>query len=123
MALKQINRKSNSDLVKTVTELKKAARENDAPLWKSIALKLESPSRNWPSVNISKLEFNVDKNSKVLVPGKLLGAGNITKKMTVSAYSFSESAKIKVEAAGGKCLSYNEFIKSNPKGTDVVVIG
>ena len=78
MALKQINRKSNSDLVKTVTELKKAARENDAPLWKSIALKLESPSRNWPSVNISKLEFNVDKNSKVLVPGKLLGAGNIT---------------------------------------------
>ena len=123
MALKQINRKSNSELVKTVTELKKAARENDAPLWKSIALKLESPSRNWPSVNISKLEFNVDKNSKVLVPGKLLGAGNITKKMTVSAYSFSESAKFKVESAGGKCLSYNEFMKSNPKGTDVVVIG
>ena len=123
MALKQINRKSNSELVKTVTELKKASRENDAPLWKSLALKLERPSRNWPSVNISKLEFNVDKNSKVIVPGKLLGAGNITKNITVSAYSFSESAKIKVESAGGKCLSYNEFIKSNPKGTDVVVIG
>ena len=123
MALKQISRKSNSELVKTVTELKKASRENDAPLWKSLALKLESPSRNWPSVNISKLEFNVDRNSKVIVPGKLLGAGNITKKITVSAYSFSESAKIKIEAAGGRCLPYNEFIKSNPKGTDVVVIG
>lgn len=123
MSLEQINRKSNSELVKTVTELKKASRENDAPLWKSVALRLERPSRNWPSVNISKLEFNLNKNSKAVVPGKLLGAGNITKKITVSAYSFSQSAKNKVEAAGGKCLSYDEFIKSNPKGTDVVVIG
>jgi large subunit ribosomal protein L18e len=123
MSLEQINRKSNSELVKTVTELKKASRENDAPLWKSVALRLEGPSRNWPSVNISKLEFNLNKNSKAVVPGKLLGAGNITKKITVSAYSFSQSAKNKVEAAGGKCLSYDEFIKSNPKGTDVVVIG
>ena len=123
MSLEQINRKSNSELVKTVTNLKKASRENDAPLWRSIAQRLEGPARNWPSVNISKLEFNVNKNSKVVVPGKLLGSGNITKKITVSAYSFSQSAKNKVEAAGGKCLSYNEFIKSNPKGTDVVVIG
>tara|TARA_B100000029_G_scaffold418223_1_gene423168 strand:- start:204 stop:575 length:372 start_codon:yes stop_codon:yes gene_type:complete len=123
MPLKQINRKSNSELVKTVTELKKASRENDAPLWKSVAQRLEGPSRNWPSVNISKLEYKVNKNSKVLIPGKLLGSGNISKKMTVSAYSFSETAKIKVEAAGGKCVSYNDFIKSNPKGTDVVVIG
>ena len=123
MALEQINRKSNPELVKTVTNLKKASRENDAPLWRSIARRLEGPARNWPSVNISKLEFNVNKNSKVVVPGKLLGSGNITKKITVSAYSFSQSAKNKVEAAGGKCLSYNEFIKSNPKGTDVMVIG
>ena len=123
MSLEQINRKSNSELVKTVTELKKASRQNDAPLWKSVALRLEGPARNWPSVNISKLEFNLNKNSKAVVPGKLLGAGNITKKITVSAYSFSQSAKSKVEAAGGKCLSYDEFIKSNPKGTDVVVIG
>ena len=123
MSLKQINRKSNSELVKTVTELKKASRENDAPLWRSVAQRLEGPSRNWPSVNISKLEYKVNKNSKVLIPGKLLGSGNISKKMTVSAYSFSETAKSKVEAAGGKCVSYNDFIKTNPKGTDVVVIG
>ncbi len=123
MSLKQINRKSNSELVKTVTELKKASRENDAPLWRSVAHRLEGASRNWPSVNISKLEYNVNKNSKVLIPGKLLGSGNISKKMTVSAYSFSETAKSKVEAAGGKCVSYNDLIKSNPKGTDVVVIG
>ncbi len=123
MSLKQITRKSSSELVKAVTDLKEASRKNEAPVWRSIAMRLEGPSRNWPSVNISKLEYNINKNSKVVVPGKLLGAGTITKKMTVSAYSFTQSAIDKVEAAGGKCLSYNDFIKSNPKGTDVVVIG
>ena len=123
MSLKQINRKSNSELVKAIANLKEASRKNDAPLWKSVAVRLEGPSRNWPSVNISRLEYNVAKNSKVVVPGKLLGAGTITKKMTVTAYSFTQSAIEKIEAVGGKCLSYNDFIKSNPKGTNIVVIG
>ena len=123
MSLKQINRKSNSELVKAITNLKNAARKNEAPLWRSVAIRLEGPSKNWPSVNISKLEYKVDNNSKVVVPGKLLGAGTITKKVTVTAYSFSQSAVKKIEAAGGKCLSYNDFIKSNPKGTNVMVIG
>ncbi|MBO4831035.1 MAG: 50S ribosomal protein L15 [Oscillospiraceae bacterium] len=41
---------------------------------------------------ISKCEYGV----------KILGAGNITKKLTVKANAFSESAKAKIEAAGGK---------------------
>jgi len=33
---------------------------------------------------------------------KVLGNGRLTKKLTVKASAFSESAKIKIEAAGGK---------------------
>jgi large subunit ribosomal protein L15 len=33
---------------------------------------------------------------------KILGEGDVTKKLTVSAHLFSESAKQKIEAAGGK---------------------
>ena len=33
---------------------------------------------------------------------KILGNGNVTKKLTVKAAAFSESAKSKIEAAGGK---------------------
>ena len=123
MSLKRINRKSNTELVQSITSLKKAARDNDAPIWRSIAKRLEGPSRNWPTVNISKLEYNSQKNSKIVVPGKLMGSGNLTKKVTVSAYSFTKSATEKIEKAGGKCLHYNDFIKSNPKGKDVMVIG
>ena len=116
MSVKQITRKSNSTLVKTITELKEASRKNEAPLWRSIANRLEGSSRNWPSVNVSKLEYNVSKNGKAVIPGKLMGTGIITKKMTVAAYSFTNSAK-------EKCLTYNEMIKAAPKGTDVKVIG
>jgi large subunit ribosomal protein L15 len=35
---------------------------------------------------------------------KVLGSGEITKKLTVSAHAFSASAKSKIEAAGGQCV-------------------
>ena len=123
MSVKQINRKSNSTLVKTIADLKEASRKNEAPLWRSIAARLEGPARNWPSVNVSKLEYNIDKNGKAILPGKLMGTGMITKKMTVAAYSFTVSARDKIESAGGKCLTYNELIRSVPKGTNIVVVG
>ena len=123
MSVKQINRKSNSTLVKTILELKEASRKNEAPLWRSIANRLEGSSRNWPSVNVSKLEYNINKNGKAIIPGKLMGTGIVTKKMTVAAYSFTDSAKEKILSAGGKCLTYNEMIKATPKGTNVTVIG
>ena len=123
MSVKRINRKSNSTLVKTIVELKEASRKNEAPLWRSIANRLEGSSRNWPSVNVSKLEYNINKNGKAIIPGKLMGTGIVTKKMTVAAYSFTDSAKEKIQSAGGKCLTYNEMIKATPKGTNVTVIG
>ena len=123
MSVKQINRKSNSSLVKTIMDLKEASRKNDAPLWRSIATRLEGSARNWPNVNVSKLEYNINKNGKAIIPGKLMGTGIVTKKMTVAAYSFTDSAKEKIQSAGGKCLTYNEMIKATPKGTDVMVIG
>ena len=40
--------------------------------------------------------------SKVVYGVKVLGNGEITKKLTVKANAFSEGAKAKIEAAGGK---------------------
>jgi large subunit ribosomal protein L15 len=37
-------------------------------------------------------------------PLKVLGTGDLTKKLTVSAHRFSEAAKTKIEAAGGTCV-------------------
>ena len=37
------------------------------------------------------------------MPIKVLGRGELTKKLTVKADAFSASAKTKIEAAGGSC--------------------
>jgi len=37
-------------------------------------------------------------------PVKVLGNGDLSKKLTVSAHRFSEAAKTKIEAAGGTCV-------------------
>ncbi len=47
---------------------------------------------------------------------KILGDGELTRKLTVSAHAFSASAKAKIEAKGGAC----EFVgskKAEPAGT------
>jgi large subunit ribosomal protein L15 len=42
------------------------------------------------------------------VPVKILGQGDITKKLTVTAHAFSASAREKIEAAGGTCTIAEE---------------
>ena len=43
--------------------------------------------------------------SKSTAPLKILATGELTKKLTVIADKFSEAARQKIEAAGGKCQS------------------
>jgi large subunit ribosomal protein L15 len=42
------------------------------------------------------------------VPVKILGQGEITKKLNVTAHGFSASAREKIEAAGGTCTTAEE---------------
>src|SRR3954471_6631300 len=42
------------------------------------------------------------------VPVKILGQGEISKKLTVHAHGFSETARQKIEAAGGTCQLISE---------------
>ena len=42
------------------------------------------------------------------VPVKVLGVGDLSKKLTVSAHGFSKSAREKIEGAGGTCTILDE---------------
>lgn len=111
-----IDRKSNPALVSLINDLKTAGRENEAPIWRDIAIRLEKPSRNWAQVNISKIGQHVRDGENVIVPGKLLGSGDLDKAFTVIAYNASASAKAKIAAAGGKVLTMKEGVAAFPKG-------
>ncbi len=115
-------KKTDPNLMGLISELKTVARENDAPIWRDVARRLEGPARNWAEVNVSKVSKYAEENDTIVIPGKLLGAGDIDKKVTIATYRASKSAVKKVESAGGKVIGMLELAGSNPKGSGVRIM-
>lgn len=118
-----VSTKSNPALVELIHALKQRAQEQDAPVWKDVAQRLEKPTRRQAAVNLSRLERNLAAKDTAVVPGKVLSSGTLTKPVTLAALSFSEGARAKVTQAGGTCLTIAELAKQNPQGARVRIIG
>ncbi len=114
--------KTNPQLVETISNLKAKSRETQAAIWRDVALRLEKPRKNWAEANLSKLERCAQEGETILVPGKVLAAGTISKKITVAAYDFSEAAARAIVEAGGQTLTLEELAEANPKGTGVRIL-
>ena len=115
--------KTDPNLVALIDNLKRESRERETAIWRDIALRLEKPSRNWAEVNLSKLERYANEGDVIIVPGKVLGAGSLNKKVTVAAFRFSESAAKAIDAAGGTRMSITDLVKQNPAGNGVRIMG
>ena len=118
----KMNNYKNPQLKLLIQQLKKQAIEQKVLLWKRIASDLEGPARNQRVVNVYKIEQYAKPNETVLVPGKVLGTGELNKKVTVAAYSFSEEAKKKISGKG-VAMSISELVEKNPKGKGVRILG
>ena len=114
---------TNPILQNIITELKKRAKEQNAPLWKRVADELERATRQRRVVNLSRLNRYTKENEVIIVPGKVLGSGRLEHKLTISAFQISESARKKLEEIGGKIISLLEISKENPKGRRIRIIG
>jgi len=104
-------RKSNPNLVKLISEMLSTRKR----IWKDVAERLAKPRRLYANVNLSKLERYVSPDEIAVVPGKVLGGGEITKPIKVAALSFSESARKKITSAGGECISLIQAIQMEGK--------
>ena len=121
--VKSINNKNNPQLIKLIKKLKKSSYENNVNIWKDIAIRLGKATKRQASVNVLKFEKYLEDGETAIIPGKLLGNGNINKNVNVAAITFSETAKLKIEKAGGKTLDILELIEQNPTGSGVKIIG
>ncbi len=115
-------KKTNPQLVSLIRLLKQQSREHEAAIWRDIAERLQKPKRNWAEVNVSRLEHYLEENDTAVIAGKLLGAGTIGTPITVAAFQCSESARRKIEKAGGTVLSIPELINLNSRGTGVRIM-
>ena len=84
---------------------------------------MEKPTRQRRVVNLSSLSRYTKENEIVVVPGKVLGAGDLSHKLTISAYQFSEQAKDKLEKAGAKIMTLLDLSKEKPSGKKIRIIG
>jgi large subunit ribosomal protein L18e len=87
----------------------------DKPLMKTLAKRLNKPRRQRYEVNLYKLEKFADPKETVVVPGIVLGSGNVTKAFRVAALKFSGDARKKIEKAGGKCIDMEDFVREPAK--------
>ncbi len=91
-------------------------------IWRDVSKYLMAPQRNRVEKNLGDLH-NVTKNGDVvIVPGKVLATGTLSKKITIACYSISKSAANKLEASKIKRISIEQLLKDNPTGKGVRII-
>jgi large subunit ribosomal protein L18e len=112
----------NEQVTQLVSELKKLSIEKKSNIWKRIAEDLEKPTRDKRIINIYKLAKYSKENDTVIVPGKVLGTGELMHKLNVAAFQFSTEAQKKISEKG-KCLTIQELMKQNPDGKHVKILG
>ena len=106
-------------MIELEKSLHKTSKETQAPIWVALSKALRKTRKNMAEVNVGRIARYTKEGETVAVPGKILGNGMIEHKITVAAVNFSKEAKDKILNAGGKCLTINDLLKTNPKGTKI----
>ena len=96
--------------------MRHTAAKEGVSLWKRVAADLAGSTNSQRIVNLSRINRYAQKNEVIVVPGKVLAAGELTKPVSVAAFRFSQQAKEKIEQAQGKAVTLFELLQKNPKG-------
>lgn len=102
---KRKKRKTNKELINLVNILKK----QKSPLWQTVIKYLTAPTRKAVAVNIEKINKLTKNNEIAIVPGKVLGKGNLDHEAIVVAFKFSEKARKKL-AEKANLMTIYDFI-------------
>ena len=82
--------------------------EGIAELARRFALK---PRRKMAKVSIEKIERLSKQSENIIVPGKVLGKGGLSKKFNICALEYSKGASDALKAAECSTLSISEMLK------------
>ncbi len=100
---------------KVIADLKKGKNG----IWKKIAEILEKPRRKEINVNLWKINKFTKEGDTIIVPGKVLGNGELGHKVNVAAFAFSKTAN---EKLGNNVSCLYDLMKKNPKGTGIKIL-
>jgi len=95
--------------------------KTQSKFWKRIYKELGKPSNKIRNVNLFKINKYAKDGETIFVPGKVLSVGEITKKITLVAFDYSEAALKKLKNV--TLMDIEEMIKKNPKAKKVRILG
>ncbi len=110
-------------VIRMARDLKKASTKNDAPIWAKLAEYALKPSIARRDLNVNRINQLTKENDIVVFPGKVLGTGKISHKITLFSFSISNSAASKIIENGGKLINHLDLVEENPTGKGVVLLG
>ena len=108
---KRLQEKENPKLRRLIILLKKQKQ----PFWHQVAKELARPKRKTSEVNLFKINKHAKDKETVIIPGKVLSSGSISKQVRIAAFSFSSKAREKIKHAGGNAIEIEELLKSPDK--------
>ncbi len=113
---KDVKKKTSPLSIETIM----AAKKHKA--WLYVAKCLASPTRQYPSFNLHEIDAGSEDGDTVVIPGKVLGDGKVSKKIKIVAFSFSASALDKMKEAKVEGAYIIDEIKKNPEAKGVKLL-
>jgi len=114
-------RDKNPHLAELIMKLEQMGRQENVPIWGALAEKLNRPRRKRYEANLYKLDKYAKGKETIVVPGMVLGTGEISKPVTVAALKFSRIAEEKIRKAGGRCMSIEKLAEEKAaKGVRII---
>ncbi|MFC1685712.1 50S ribosomal protein L18e [Nanoarchaeota archaeon] len=111
----RVRKKENPEMKEVVSALRKKS-----AFWQEVATLLVKPKKRSIKVNLGKLDKETKAGEVVIVPGKILSSGELSHKLTLGAFSFSEKALEKMKAV--KVMSLDKMADSYKDGKGVKLI-
>jgi large subunit ribosomal protein L18e len=111
---KRKNKKTNLELVKTIENSKNKN-------FLELAKRLTRPTRLQSKISLNYLN-SFKEGETFLIAGKVLGQGELDKKLKIYALGFSEQAKEKIKKSGSEMGYLKDFIEKNDsiKGVQIL---
>lgn len=88
-------------------------------IWKTVSIKLSGSRKNRVEANLNRINNKTKKGDVIVIPGKILGVGELDHEITIACLSCSESARKKIISSGSKLLTIGELLEQNPTGSNV----
>jgi large subunit ribosomal protein L18e len=111
------------DIDSALAAAKAAARSSKKPVYRRAVRMLSKRVNRLVEVNVGKLDAISAEGGILLVPGKVLGEGDVSKELHVGAVAFTGSAIQKISAAGGEALLIKDFVAKYEEGKGVLLVG